>query len=48
MSDLTDDTFATTVGSVMTIISEKDKNLREDFDRIWNYEFATHKYQFDR
>ena len=32
----------------MTSISEKDKNMKEDFNRVWGYEFATHKYKFDR
>ena len=32
----------------MTTISEKDKNMGEDFNRFWGVEFATHKYNFDR
>ena len=32
----------------MTAISEKDKNLNEEFGRVWNREIATHKYNFDR
>lgn len=32
----------------MTIISEKDKNQGEEFDRFWISEFNTHQYQFDR
>lgn len=48
VAEMTDETFATTVGSVMTSISEKDKNLSEEFGRFWNGEFATHKYNFDR
>ena len=48
VSEMTDETFATTVGAVMTNISEKDKNLPEEFGRYWNGEFSTHKYNFDR
>ena len=35
VSGMTDDEFSTIVGAVMTTVSEKDKNLREDFDRFW-------------
>lgn len=34
--------------SVLTIFEEKDKNLKEQFDRFWTHEFSTHKYDFDR
>jgi len=33
--DLSDEKFDTIKGSVMTTLSEKDKNLREDFSRFW-------------
>ena len=46
--EMTDDEFTTNVGSVKTSISEKDKNLNEEFNRFWSHEFATHSYQFDR
>lgn len=46
--NMTDDEFKTVVGALMTTISEKDKNLKEDFVRQWNNEFATHCFQFDR
>ena len=49
MAELTDEDFASNVvGALMTIISEKDKNMREEFDRFWEDEFYTHEYQFDR
>ena len=35
------------MGSVLTNISEKDKNLNESFTRSWD-ELANHKYNFDR
>ena len=46
--EMTDEEFNTNVGSVKTSISEKDKNLNEEFTRFWTHEFATHSYQFDR
>jgi len=46
--DLSDEEFRTVVGAVLTNISEKDKNLLEEFTRFWNEDFATHRYQFDR
>ena len=45
---MSDEDFKTNVGSVKTSISEKDKNLTEEFNRFWNNEFGTHCYQFDR
>jgi len=44
---ISDEDFKTNVGAVMTTISEKDKNLREDFGRVWS-ELSTHAYAFDR
>ena len=44
---MTDEDFTTNVGSVMTEIAEKDKNLNEAFSRAWS-EMACHKYKFDR
>ena len=46
--DMTDEQFQTCVGSVMTDISEKDKNLLEAHNRIWGAELSTHAYIFDR
>ena len=48
MEGMTDEQFATIKSAVNTTISEKDKNLGEEFSRMWNGEFATHKYNFDR
>ena len=45
---ISDEDFATAVGSIMTEISEKDKNLMETHNRIWGQELATHAYIFDR
>ena len=45
---MSDEDFKTNVGSVKTSISEKDKNLTEEFNRFWTNEFGTHYYQFDR
>ena len=45
---LSDEDFTTVVGAVMTSISEKDKNLNEEFGRFWRQEMSTHKYDFDR
>ena len=44
---MTDEEFKTNMGSVLTNISEKDKNLNESFTRSWN-ELANHKYNFER
>lgn len=46
--NLSDEEFTTNVNSVKTSISEKDKNLNEEFIRFWSYELGTHCYQFDR
>ena len=46
--NLSDEKFDTIKGSVMTTLSEKDKNLNEEFNRFWSQEFATHKYKFNR
>lgn len=35
MASLSDEDFATNVSAVNTTISEKDKNLREEFTRYW-------------
>ena len=45
---ISDEEFATTVGAIMTDISEKDKNLMETHNRIWSQELSTHAYIFDR
>jgi len=48
LDDLTDEQFEELRDSVLTCIEEKDKNLKEEFDRFWAHEFVTHKYLFDR
>ena len=48
MQEMSDEEFDTNVNSVKTIISEKDKNLTEEFERYWRKELVTHAYQFDR
>ena len=48
MQNLSDEDFVKIVGSINTIISEKDKSLKEEFDRFWVSEIASHKYKFDR
>jgi secreted Zn-dependent insulinase-like peptidase len=48
IANLSDEKFETIRSSVLTTISEKDKNLNEEFNRFWSHEFATHKYKFDR
>ena len=48
MAQMTDEEFTTMVNAVNTTISEKDKSQREEFNRFWSKEFATHAYQFDR
>ena len=45
---MTDEEFSTMVSAVNTTISEKDKSLKEEFQRFWSSEFATHAYKFDR
>ena len=45
---MTDEKFNTIVSAVRTDISEKDKNLNEEFERFWDNEFQTHEYKFDR
>lgn len=47
LGELSDEEFKTQVDSVLTRVSEKDKNLGEEFGRFWT-ELDTHKYQFDR
>jgi len=47
VKNLTEEEFKVTVGSVLTDISEKDKNLREAFTRNWQ-EMAQHNYNFDK
>ena len=44
MQEMTDEEFETISNSVKTIISEKDKNLYEDFERFWRKELVTHAY----
>ena len=44
---MTDEEFKTGVDSVLTIVSEKDKNQKEEFGRFWA-KLNRHKYQFDR
>ena len=39
MAALTDEEFATVKGAVNIVLSEKDKNLVEEFSRYW-VEFA--------
>ena len=34
--------------AIKTMLSEKDKNLSEDFDRVFGNELSIHAYQFDR
>ena len=46
--NMTDEEFSTNVNAVKTTISEKDKNLNEEFTRFWVHEFATHSYKFER
>ena len=48
VQNMTDEEFTTNVNAVKTTISEKDKNLGEEFQRFWYLEFATHSYNFDR
>ena len=48
MQNISDEDFATIIGSVNTIISEKDKSLQEEFQRFWMSEICTHKYKWDR
>ena len=47
LEEMTDEEFKTGVDSVLTIVSEKDKNQKEEFTRFWA-ELNRHKYQFDR
>ena len=48
VKELTDQEFKTIVNSVKTMISEKDKNLNDEFRRFYDNELLTHAYQFDR
>ena len=48
MAALTDEEFTTVVSAVNTSISEKDKNLGEEFGRFWGTALGTHTYNFDR
>ena len=45
---MTDEEFATLVSAVHTTVSEKDKNMKEEFERFWDKEFESHAYNFDR
>ena len=45
---LSDSEFQETVSAVMTIVAQKDKNLKEAHSRIWTNEISTHAYIFDR
>ena len=47
VQNITDEEFTTVVGAVNTTIAEKDKNIVEDFTRMWS-EMASHDYKFDR
>lgn len=48
VKELTDDDFKQTVSAVLTNLQEKDKSIKETFDRYWSNEFATHKLEFNR
>ena len=48
MAGLSDEEFATVVSAVNTKISEKDKNLFEEFNRFWTHALGTHSYKFDK
>ena len=48
MAALSDEEFATVVSAVNTNISEKDKNLQEEFNRFWTHAFSTHTYKFNK
>ena len=41
---MTEEEFKVSRDSVLTNISEKDKNLREDYERMFNNEISTHRY----
>jgi len=43
VKEMTDEEFKTSVGAVLTELSEKDKNLYERFDRFWRDDIATGK-----
>ena len=45
---MTDEEFNTVRDAVKTHISEKDKNQKEDFVRMYNGEIVSHRYQWDR
>ena len=45
---MTQDEFEEHRDAVLTRVSEKDKNLYDEFKRYWGREFGTHKYNFDR
>lgn len=47
VKNMSDEDFKKSRDSVLTTISEKDKNQQEDFERCYT-EIATHRYQFDR
>jgi len=46
--ELEDEDFEQTVSAVQTNLQEKDKSIKEVFDRFWAKEFTTHKLTFDR
>ena len=48
MASLSDEDFATVVSAVNTSISEKDKNLSEEFSRFWGHALSKHTYKFDK
>ena len=48
VDELSEDDFEELRDSVLTIFEEKDKNLKEEFDRYWTHELVTHKYMFER
>ena len=48
VQNMTDDEFETNINAIKTILSEKEKNLSEDFERVFGNELSIHAYQFDR
>ena len=48
MAGLKDEDFSKVVSAVNTSISEKDKNLGEEFGRFWGVALGTHTYKFDK
>ena len=44
VQQMTDDEFETNINAVKTILSEKEKNLSEDFERVFGNELSIHAY----